>query len=440
MTVKLRIGHLLFVTMTVLAFYVRSADIGGGFLQLAITGGFAGFLALTFALVLRRPRVLVDRQFRHLRWLTWALIASSIASSAVNLVPLGDFARVEIRILSFAAVLLLVIEMLERGGSVHDVIVAVVGSTLIAVLTSVFNSLVLQGLSLSTVRYRLIAGSGVVLLGFLIPYVTLRGRGLMAAGLAGVLGMLVLFTETRGYLLALGAAMIVYAVLLFRQGRLDRIGFLILASIVGTFLILANAGSGAIAALSSRINAGERYSGDPTTMTRFAEYSDQMRQFSSSALNVLFGMGPGHRFQWDYAIYHELIVTGVIPTSQITERNFDFGHSLFVYSIFAQGLLGGWIIIAMLVGAGINAAAAINRATDLPTIRRYEGVVLSMVIVLVFGLTSYPIADRHSGVMIAAICVLGYCPVALMVPSPRRRHAAARVAPRRGYAPSSGLS
>ena len=409
------VGGLLTAAMLLMALYVRNENAGGGALQFTLTGALLpilGYLMLT-----TRRRTLVHRfDTGTLYILCGALAALSLVSAIVNQVEFGNFVRTQLRIWPFLLLIVATLEVVKRGVPVRYLITPVIATTLVATVWTLADALVIQGISLDQGRYRLLAFSTLVVAAFAIPFMSITTRGLMAIGFLLLVVILVYLTQTRSFLLTIGIVLLLNAIFVIKSGEAKRTMLMVITLAAATAVAAVALGTGAFDAWISRLNAGSGYRADPTWLTRLAEYRGQMEVLQGSPLRLLIGAGPGSFYRWDDSVIREILVTGVVFRAETLHDRFDFGHSLYVYSFYSLGLVGAWILPAIVSGAAVKSLAAAARLSAAEAALRdlYLGFASAMLVTLITGLTAFPISDRHGSLVIGLFCALGYVPVSVM--------------------------
>lgn len=86
---------------------------------------------------------------------------------------------------------------------------------------------------------------------------------------------------------------------------------------------------------------------DLTTASRLAEYDNQMRKLFSSPINAFLGLGLGAPYTYS-GVYADLF-SSVLGVDAIPVDYWNGGHSLWVYTLYANGLFFGGAFLAFIV-------------------------------------------------------------------------------------------
>lgn len=337
------------------------------------------------------------------------LLAFSLVSAVVGRVAFPDFGRTEIKIVGFVALAYVTSLFIIRGGDREKLIRLVIWTTVInTVFTALFT--VLGGTALLNARYFLISGGSIYLIGFMMPLIGARVRSKLSNTMIFMaLLALMILSQTRGFLLAVIVAGILHCVILMQIKQYRRVIAIVSIAVAALITVASFQNSEIVSRWVSRAEAGRGYSLDPTTLTRLAEYRGQMRQIEASTAKLMLGAGVGARFTWDHSVTTEIVVTHVISKDD-GEDVFDFGHSLYVYSVFSMGLLGGWILPVIFVGGAVRSFRfAISRQAIPREIRQvYHQLALGLVTLLILGLTSHTIGAWQGNMVAAVFSAMAY--------------------------------
>jgi hypothetical protein len=94
---------------------------------------------------------------------------------------------------------------------------------------------------------------------------------------------------------------------------------------------------------SERVFAFEATSNgkDPTTLSRLAEIEGQYDQVTSSATNLIFGMGLGHEYHFAPQYFYDSFPQAF--SADVLKRRFTWeaGHNFWVYQLYSGGMAFG---------------------------------------------------------------------------------------------------
>lgn len=442
--VSIGVNQLIAAMLISVSFYFRADQDGGGAAQYIAIGAYWAFGMLAFVLVMQRRVMYRDIASRTLNLLIAGIALLSLLSGFLAEVPFSDFIRVELRILSFCFATFLFSQYLLRGGSVEKLVSIAIVSTLVYALWASFMTVVIRGIPLFEARYRLLPGAVAMLIPFLLPTLRFQSwQGLIRLWPTAVMLVLLGLSQTRSAAGGIIVAVLVHLIVLLRFGNVARVASLV-TIMIGGAVAVAILQPDVVDLWVSRIRTTDRASIDPTTITRLSEYTGQMRQLADSGQRLMFGAGPGARYTWDIETAREIIALGIIR-DETGVNYFDFGHSLWVYSIFSMGLVGGFLIPIVLVGAFIRSfrLSLTLRLGGSARLMAHQ-VSLALVSLLLLGLASHPIADWHFGAIIGIFVAIAFTdPRTLSQIADgdyRRRVLAASLARRRGGANSNPAS
>jgi hypothetical protein len=383
-----------------LALDYRSQDGGGDLMQaLLLAVLFGSWLAAMYLLSGRAVRAFPRAKFGLM--LIGLLIATAFISAAVNGVPYGNFLRLELRYLLIFMAAALTYRWVRRGKPPEFIFNVVCWAIAASVLAAVVQVVGIQRIPLSEVRYQISPVSSVLLLGFSM-YLASKIR-LKWLGFFLLCASVIFLSATRTYALAAMAALAWLGVLSVRhrdRALLLKINLTAAAVIIAPFL---NVGLPAIWA--DRISAHSTIA-DPTWLTRLAEYTTQWRLLTESAFSTFFGRGLGALHYYDPGVVRDIISLGIIRENT-GYGAFEFGHSLWVYSAFSQGVLGGWIMPLLFV-VPFLASLANSWTRKGEKKDRLIAVQISVGFVGLFAVTffSHPFGDRFFCVVFGAVATL----------------------------------
>lgn len=349
-------------------FDFRSEEPGGHWMQFVFLGvSVVSYVALFLALLVRRARP----EVYSLGWIALALAlllpTHAFLGAIYNSVDIGNFARLEIRYVFFFQSVTLIYLLGRAGIAFEPIMKVVLVASAIAVVWSNFHALNVQDLHVAEARHRL------------APLVIMCILGIGAASVyAGKLLYLfpllfalyfIQLSSTRSFLVGVAgvyAMMHLYAL----AGREKRklIGMAVFDGILVAALLYLWS-RGVFDNWVERFVLNRTGGGDATLLTRLAEFQSQWNYLSANWRNAIFGAGLGSEYGRDLGVMRLAILSRHVDLDEVL--TFEFGHSLWVYSAFYGGLLGGWILPLIFVSTFFRSASNAFRSHRNGNRRRY---------------------------------------------------------------------
>jgi hypothetical protein len=230
-----------------------------------------------------------------------------------------------------------------------------------------FHTLEVQGYTLGTARYRLAPIIAVSVVGICVAAIY-SGRLLYLGPLLFAL-YAIQVSLTRSFLAGLAAlyvSMHIYA--LAGRERRKLIGLVLFDGVLVAILIYLYS-RGYFDNWVARFIRNETAGGDATLLTRLAEYQGQWSYLSANWSNALFGGGLGSSYVRDLGVMRLAILSHHVRLSEA--ETFEFGHSLWVYSAYYGGILGGWMLPFIFVATFVQSARNAFRSHRNGDTRRY---------------------------------------------------------------------
>jgi hypothetical protein len=401
----------------------RSENVGGDAYQVVLLGvSLASFAVGWWALGSRRGRA--DPLAGLVALLLAGLLVYGTVVAMAWGVPLGNLLRLDLRFVLLLLSLLLTARWLGLGYGHAFIVRTLAIGGILSILSSTFYFLLVVGVRFEQIRYHVAPPAALVIVGLTLR----RAAGLQpAALLVAAIGIgAIYFSATRTYALSLLAMVALLALVAVRWKDGQTLALL------GGWL-LAAALTVALAGFSSeiwlerfRFGAGR----DPTWLTRLAEYTTQMRLLTASEWSVLFGRGLGSSFTWDVDVVRDLYLSGVLPVEDRWAEYFEFGHGLWVYSLYAYGILGGWVLPAVLLLPLLAAiGTALRRGVDPGDRLAVTGVALALAAIFVASFFGFPFGDRLACIQFGALVA-----IAGAVRAAARQNRPGEESPKRGAA------
>lgn len=173
------------------------------------------------------------------------------------------------------------------------------------------------------------------------------------------------------------------------------VGAIILADIFQSF-ISTSTDAGFLEMWSSRIFGSTRQHGfDLTTASRLAEYDNQMKRLFSSPINALLGLGLGAPYT--YSGVHADLFASVLGEDAIPVDYWNGGHSLWVYTLYANGLLIGGaflVFIAYTVWTSIRLLKLTGKMAVRGDRHKIVTLATGYLCILTTSFTAFPLGSR----------------------------------------------
>ncbi|MGP8441165.1 hypothetical protein ACT2E5_03350 [Burkholderia vietnamiensis] len=198
--------------------------------------------------------------------------------------------------------------------------------------------------------------------------------------------------------------------------RTSAIGIVVVAAVGVTATIVA---PNVMEKWSERVFAFEATSNgkDPTTLSRLAEIEGQYDQVTSSATNLIFGMGLGHEYHFAPQYFYELISTQAFSADVLKRRfTWEAGHNFWVYQLYSGGMAFGIPLPAAVILAFFLCVIRYKKVRKtridspyLDALGRYLMVTAGMIAETIGG---NPLGPRYNGIIYGiafGIMVSAYC-------------------------------
>lgn len=143
---------------------------------------------------------------------------------------------------------------------------------------------------------------------------------------------------------------------------------------------------------------------DPTTLSRIAEMEGQYDQVTSSAQNLVLGMGFGHEYRFAQKYFNDLVATQAFSGDGLKKRDsWEAGHNFWVYQLYSGGIAFGMALPITILLACVLCALKYRRARGIPrnienldSLGRYLMVTAGMLATTIGG---NPLGPRYSGII-----------------------------------------
>lgn len=237
---------------------------------------------------------------------------------------------------------------------------------LIAVVWKIAFGFAYYGLSISNVRYQIIAGSLPLVYAYGLTGFLVKRRKLVLASLFAAL-LTVGLSVTRSYLVVFAIATVAGVTSMPRNrllATLTRSGMVLLglAAAAGLAALFA---PDVAARWAQRLGAGANIGFDLTGATRIAEITYQLQRLDADTTGLLFGFG--HAAETRFAGVAADLVQSVLGASGVDYTGHGYGHNLFVGIVYIGGLLFGLPVIAVLGLALMKARRVVTRRWNVMT-------------------------------------------------------------------------
>jgi hypothetical protein len=348
-----------------LALDFKSGVQGGGLWQYLVTG--LTFVAMALYLV-ANPTIRAKTPLW--RFSTWAValpIVGGLLTFAVNRVSYDLFIRVVIPLWLFAGGLLIGARAVVKGRAelLHRLLFIGCGMSVAFTLVAGF---VVSGQSVEDIRYQI---NSAVLLTFeamlLHRILIVQRHRYRFAALLVLCIAIQLLSVTRSAVLGL-ALLAVAALWLSTLGvrRFVRRSFLGAIASALVIVVALEATSFVNPALAhrwfERLNANQEHGADPTTLSRLAEATEQLRLWRQDAFTVLFGQGYGATYGWAESFRDSLLESGAFGNDVLDTQYFESGHNFWTSSLFNGGVLFGMALPLMIPMVLLLAERAYRRS------------------------------------------------------------------------------
>lgn len=119
-----------------------------------------------------------------------------------------------------------------------------------------------------------------------------------------------------------------------------------------------------------RLTSASQVGFDVTSYTRLAEIDGQLNLLFSDFFNSIFGLGLGGKYFWS-SEYDMYLLASVGYEDLI--RDYDYvGHNFWIYSLFANGLLFGWIFPSVVLFCFFRSFHAVRKTSNAVDRRDYS--------------------------------------------------------------------
>jgi hypothetical protein len=278
-------------------------------------------------------------------------------------------------------------------------------ASIVSSIVYIVNGFVFVGLTIETARYYIASPLLVPLFGLsLWPLVIGGFRSNNIRAITLLYALLVMFLSvTRTYLVAMGCVILCFAPMLVlspawftrrvRSGAGRSVGILGISLVVfatSTLVLFPSVGD------SWRLRTSVIGSGDATGLARIAQASGEISQMRSSIARTIFGSGIGSNYRMD-----ENYLKGIpaFEGANLTEEDFEPAHIIWVYQLYATGLLMGWVLpfiflIVLWTGLRKRSSYPVFMATS---------IIAGLIAVSTFGNV---LGDRSGGAVLGLLIVI----------------------------------
>jgi len=330
----------------------KGAENGGSVIQFVyLSIVLSSSLLLIFSLKNYQPVAKIPNQVKWLFYVWCLYLLSTLLTTLINGVPLGNYVRVVMPFFLCGISMLIPILLFSRGVDLSFLFPLTLFCVLLSVIWTPVYALLILGIPLSVMRYQILSPVLPVLFGYGLCLFVLKPG--VSAKLFWVLGLsfiLVALSMTRsGFVIYIFTVVVLYIFLpsnyrrVFKKKAVVFIGPL-LALLLFLFPVVEFLRPGFINIWIERFVGGVNTLGfDVTTITRLSEYSGQMNQLFSGFKTTFFGVGLGSEYHWDSKYFYML--SQVILVDALEDHApWVAGHSLWVYSLYSGGLLFGFLV------------------------------------------------------------------------------------------------
>lgn len=401
------------ICLFILAFvFDFKGDVGGGGSSTqALMLGLAIFAALTGAWAAFRQRVSIrmprDRGLRAIQW--WAAMIYISALVALHRgVPNYTYLTTVLPYVLVLMGMILTKTYLQRGYSAVTLLNWVYLTGLFSTVFTFGYGLATSGVSLDAIRYQILSPAVPIVLGYSVyHYMFGRRSPLIYVGLV-LSVMLIALSVTRSFLFTLAAVLVASVQLtgLYQRIQYGRIMRIVLTSSLAlgfAYFAVETMRPDFFSDWQDRITASSNNNNsDPTLYTRVAEASWQWQDLNRSWDRLVFGEGFGAAFGWDDT--YATTIGEAVTMDQYLPQYTASGHVTFVYSLFAAGLLFGWLIPGTVIFALVQAWRTLRLRASSPRAAETTSIVVVLLLAIFTQMfTSNPFGPRLSGVFLGVL-------------------------------------
>lgn len=333
-----------------LVFDFKGVDDGGNNLQLGM------FFITTFAgmAIIYRTTVF-DRASQIYRMVTWLLWINLVSTCLVAIILNVEFARY-LRIVSPYVLLVLgffVGARIKNDIGIDKAIKLILTASVGAIIFTVAYGFLSTGVGAEEIRYQILSPMMFVAIPIFAYNVWIIKRRVVFSiiSLLSILFLIVL-GATRSWLIAY-IGIFFTAVILGNtrhhgivRSVINSVAMGAIAAVI-TFGVMYIASPDAVVRMLGRIFSSEEIGFDITTATRLAEIDFQIAAWLSDFPTTLFGNGLGAAYGFS-GEHLEKLIMWLGEDGAVTDWWFA-GHNFWIYSLFTQGILFGWIMPFLII-------------------------------------------------------------------------------------------
>jgi len=336
----------IFILLVSLVFDVKGEEDGGGALQYI---SFVSCLFACFVLIAKLDAFSYGNLFtsRFGPSLIW-MIAGSSVSAFVYDVEFGNYIRILIPYLFLFVGYAIGRKLYHSTDSVFQIMIV---CSFFGSLATFLYAMFAQGISLQDARWQIL--NPILFIGVPIAVGSvLQGRRYRLFNSMTILFAvsLVLISATRSWMIAFFLVISIGYIIadIERTGRTILISLLKVAvGLIAVGLFFVSIFSDEVGRMIERSIVGSEQGIDITTATRLAEIDFQLSSWTETFLSTLIGKGLGSYYGFGGELMRYIL--SVLGESGRVDDWWFAGHSFWVYSFYALGLLFGWVVPVMLV-------------------------------------------------------------------------------------------
>jgi len=183
--------------------------------------------------------------------------------------------------------------------------------------------------------------------------------------------IIIILSATRSWLLSITITLLFSIITSILTKKIKFIIVVKYLCLLFIFIAMTLLGTNIFDHFIERLFVYQNYGFDATSLTRLAEVSYQLDAWLSNLFPFLFGRGVGSSYGFSGQAQDILISKfGYIDNFTIVDWNF-VGHNFWIYSMYSQGILFGWIMPYLLMSACLRNLKNYNSSKNLNYIQLF---------------------------------------------------------------------
>jgi hypothetical protein len=414
---RLKIGEkiILWVYIFSFAFDFRG-ETGGSFIQFIFAG---------ISLISGVSFYLYGRLFKHsskmaltlkkiiLLW--WFYLLTTIVTAIISGVLLERYIRILFPYLLLGMSLLIIRNMQIRNINPYEILKPLLFAGIASTLWSIIYATSISGIDISSMRYQILSPALPFIIGYMFVRLAIRKQfDLFSMLILSIAIISILISVTRSFIIVFVFVMLGLVLISSTKQVIKRLSYITIIGaviVISTWIVTEQLRPGFTQVWIDRIVNQKLDSGsDATYLTRLAEVNGQLNALTSDITPLLFGKGFGSEYRWDPKYFAELSTIHSVVFLE-TKMPWYPGHFMWIYSLYASGLLFGWIMPFIFLQAMFR-SMLVARKLNLFNERLLQqlGAVPFFVILSYFGysLTSNVLAPRFSALILGLMLGMAY--------------------------------